>query len=80
MKSTIKVAGASAVAVLMTGTAAYAQKTVEAIKARGELVCGVSTGLGGFSVPDSAGKWTGLDVDFCKAIAAAILGDASKVK
>ncbi len=80
MRSTTKVAVASAAAVLMMGTAAYAQKTVELIKARGELVCGVSTGLGGFSVPDSAGKWTGLDVDYCKAVAAAILGDGNKVK
>lgn len=77
----LKVALAAAAAVLVASTgAAFAQKTVEAIKKRGQLICGVSTGLGGFSVPDSAGKWTGLDVDVCKAIAAAILGDASKVK
>ena len=80
MKTKIQLAVAAAAAVVLTSTAAYAQKTVEAIKARGQLVCGVSTGLGGFSVPDSAGKWTGLDVDFCKAVAAAVLGDASKVK
>jgi general L-amino acid transport system substrate-binding protein len=81
MKSTIGTAVAMAVALLVTSTgAAFAQKTMKTIKSRGELVCGVSTGLGGFSVPDSAGKWTGLDVDYCKAVAAAILGDASKVK
>jgi general L-amino acid transport system substrate-binding protein len=81
MKSTIRTAVAMAVALLVTSTgAAFAQKTMKTIKSRGELVCGVSTGLGGFSVPDSAGKWTGLDVDYCKAVAAAILGDASKVK
>jgi general L-amino acid transport system substrate-binding protein len=50
------------------------------VKARGELVCGVNTGLGGFALPDSQGNYTGLDVDVCKAVAAAILGDASKVK
>jgi general L-amino acid transport system substrate-binding protein len=54
--------------------------TLDDIKARGHLLCGVSTGLAGFSNPDSAGKWSGLDVDVCKAIAAAILGDAEKVK
>ncbi len=81
MKRTFKLALASATAMLVATTGqAFAQKTLEAIKARGELVCGVSTGLGGFSVPDSEGKWTGLDVDVCKGIAAAIFGDASKVK
>lgn len=81
MKRKFKLALASAAAVLVATTGqAFAQKTLEAIKARGELVCGVSTGLGGFSVPDSAGQWTGLDVDVCKAIAAAIFGDGSKVK
>jgi general L-amino acid transport system substrate-binding protein len=81
MKLTFNLALASATAMLVATTGqAFAQKTLEAIKARGELVCGVSTGLGGFSVPDSEGKWTGLDVDVCKGIAAAIFGDASKVK
>ena len=59
---------------------AQAGKTVDEIKKRGQLVCGVSTGLAGFSAADSQGNWSGLDVDMCKAIAAAMLGDASKVK
>ena len=59
---------------------AHAGKTLDAIKARGQLVCGVNTGLAGFSAADSQGNWTGLDVDVCKAIAAAILSDANKVK
>ena len=59
---------------------AHAGKTVDAIKARGQLICGVNTGLAGFSAADSQGNWSGLDVDVCKAIAAAMLGDASKVK
>ena len=59
---------------------AHAGKTTDAIKARGQLACGVSTGLAGFSATDSAGNWTGLDVDVCKAIAASLLGDAGKVK
>jgi general L-amino acid transport system substrate-binding protein len=59
---------------------AQAGKTVDAIKAKGSLTCGVNTGLAGFSQADSSGNWTGLDVDVCKAVAAAILGDATKVK
>ncbi len=59
---------------------AHAGKTLDAIKARGQVVCGVNVGLAGFSGADSNGAWTGLDVDICKAIAAAVLGDASKIK
>jgi general L-amino acid transport system substrate-binding protein len=59
---------------------ASSSKTLDAIKARGQVVCGVNVGLAGFSAADSNGNWTGLDVDTCKAIAAAVLGDANKVK
>ena len=59
---------------------AYAGKTLDAIKARGQVICGVSTGVAGFSAADSAGKWTGLDVDICRAVAAATLGSGDKVK
>ena len=59
---------------------AHAGKTLDAVKARGQVVCGVNTGLAGFSAADSSGNWTGLDVDMCKAVAAAVLNDASKVK
>ncbi|NDP37759.1 MAG: amino acid ABC transporter substrate-binding protein [Rhodoferax sp.] len=59
---------------------AHAGKTLDGIKARGQVVCGVNTGLAGFGAADSAGKWTGLDVDVCRAIAAATLGDADKIK
>jgi general L-amino acid transport system substrate-binding protein len=59
---------------------AHAGKTLDAIKARGQVICGVNTGLAGFSAADSNGKWSGLDVDACRAIAAATLGDAEKVK
>jgi len=61
-------------------TAAYAGKELDAIKARGQLICGVSTGVAGFASADSQGKWTGIDVDLCRAVAAAIFGDAEKVK
>ncbi|PQA76090.1 amino acid ABC transporter substrate-binding protein [Rhodoferax sp. TS-BS-61-7] len=59
---------------------AHAGKTLDAIKARGQVVCGVNTGLAGFGAADSNGKWTGLDVDVCRAVAAAVLGDGEKVK
>jgi general L-amino acid transport system substrate-binding protein len=65
---------------LGTTSLAHAGKTLDAIKARGQLICGVNEGLAGFSAADSQGKWSGLDVDACKAVAAAILGDANKVK
>ncbi|MDD2810745.1 amino acid ABC transporter substrate-binding protein [Rhodoferax sp.] len=58
----------------------HAGKTLDGIKARGQVVCGVNTGLAGFGAADSAGKWSGLDVDMCRAMAAATLGDAEKVK
>ncbi|MEZ5926519.1 MAG: amino acid ABC transporter substrate-binding protein [Hyphomicrobiaceae bacterium] len=50
------------------------------MRERGFLVCGVSEGVPGFSITDASGNWTGYDVDFCKAIAAAVLGDTEKVK
>ncbi|MDO9197788.1 amino acid ABC transporter substrate-binding protein [Rhodoferax sp.] len=59
---------------------AHAGKTLDGIKARGQLICGVNAGLAGFSAADSAGKWSGLDVDVCRALAATVLNDAEKVK
>lgn len=64
----------------LNAPAAFAGKDVDAIKQRGTLVCGVNTGLAGFSSADSQGKWTGLDVDYCRALAASLLGDAGKVR
>ena len=54
--------------------------TLDSVKSKGHVQCGVSTGLPGFSLADENGKWKGLDVDVCRAIAAAVLGDSSKVK
>ncbi|MBD3764731.1 MAG: amino acid ABC transporter substrate-binding protein [Rhodobacterales bacterium] len=54
--------------------------TLDEVKARGELNCGVNTGLVGFAAPDANGNWSGFDVAICKAVAAAVLGDPSKVK
>jgi len=55
-------------------------QTLETVRKRGHLQCGVNTGLAGFSQPDSRGVWHGLDVDLCRALAAAVLGDATKVR
>jgi general L-amino acid transport system substrate-binding protein len=67
-------------AALAAGASAASAQTLNTVKQRGTLVCGVSQGLPGFSSPDDRGNWTGLDVDLCRAIAAAIFGDANKVK
>lgn len=72
------IAGALAV-LAATGLAAEAA-TLDSVKERGRLLCGVNTGLGGFATADDAGAWSGFDVDFCKAVAAAVLGDATKVE
>lgn len=73
-------AAALAAAGLVTAPAALAGKDLDAIKSRGTLVCGVNVGLAGFSAADSQGRWTGLDVDYCRALAAVILGDGNKVR
>jgi general L-amino acid transport system substrate-binding protein len=66
---------------LIVATAATAQAaTLDTVKQRGQLVCGVSTGFAGFSAPDSQGNFKGLDVDYCRAVAAAIFGDPGKVR
>src|SRR5262245_5528587 len=53
--------------------------TLDTVKNRGTINCGVSTGVAGFSNPDDKGNWTGPDVDFCRAMAVAVLDDPSKV-
>ncbi len=83
MKRTITMLGFSllsgALTLGLSASGASAQ-TLKNVKDRGALVCGVSQGITGFSNPDDKGNWTGLDVDFCRAIAAAIFNDPSKVK
>jgi general L-amino acid transport system substrate-binding protein len=71
---------AFAAAALAFAGAAHAQSTLDAVKSKGYVQCGVNTGLAGFSQPDSRGAWKGLDVDLCRAVAAAVFGDASKVR
>ena len=70
--------GTLAATALMAGYASAG--TLDDVKARGELICGSNTGLTGFGAPDADGNWQGFDVALCKAIAAAVLGDATKVK
>ncbi|MFC3084776.1 amino acid ABC transporter substrate-binding protein [Tabrizicola soli] len=70
--------GALAASTLVAGLAGAG--TLDDVKARGELICGSNTGLTGFGAPDASGNWTGFDVDLCRAIAAAVLGDPTKVK
>ena len=67
-------------AVSMVAGSVASAATLDDVKAKGFIQCGVSQGLAGFSNPDDAGNWTGMDVDVCRAMAAAIFGDAKKVK
>ena len=81
VNKTVKALVGGLVAALgLSAMPAHAGKTLDTIKQRGQVICGVNTGLPGFSQADPQGNWSGLDVDICKAIAAAVLGDANKVK
>jgi general L-amino acid transport system substrate-binding protein len=66
--------------VVAFGMQAVSAQTLKAVKDRGQLVCGANGTLAGFGMPDAQGNWTGFDVEFCRAIAAAIFNDPSKVK
>ncbi len=76
----IRLAALLAAAALLAPSLAPAGTTLDAIRHRGALRCGVNTGLVGFSAPDSQGVWHGIDADFCRAVAAVILGNANKVQ
>ena len=67
-------------AILATPAFAQQQSTLDAVKSKGFVQCGVNTGVAGFSAPDSKGAWRGIDVDLCRAVAAAVFGDANKVR
>lgn len=67
-------------AAALTSLPAHAGKDLDAIKKRGELICGVNTALPGFSAADSQGKWSGMDVDVCRSVAAAVLNNPDKVR
>jgi general L-amino acid transport system substrate-binding protein len=76
---TLILAGA-ALCLVAAGASSAGAATLDEVRQRGELRCGVNLGLAGFSAPDDKGEWQGLDVDFCRAVASAIFKDAGKVK
>ncbi len=84
LMSGVMTSAAVAMALTVAGPANQAAAadgpTLAKVKARGEVLCGVHQGRYGFAIADSQGKWKGLDVDFCRAVAAAVLGDSEKVK
>ncbi len=77
LKFTVAISAAFALLSLSGGTLAA---TLQDVKAKGFVQCGVSQGVPGFSNPDESGNWSGIDVDVCRAVAAAVFGDANKVK
>jgi general L-amino acid transport system substrate-binding protein len=82
MKKTLLSLAGAAIGALAAASAVQAQgsSTLAAVKARGVVNCGSNTGLAGFGQPDAQGAWTGLDVEYCRAVAAAIFNDPTKVK
>ncbi|MDD9915944.1 MAG: amino acid ABC transporter substrate-binding protein [Rhodospirillaceae bacterium] len=78
LKSILTAAAAATAALTIAGAANAG--ILDDVKKKGHLQCGVNTGLTGFSAPNDKGKWEGFDVDFCRAMSAAIFGDADKVK
>ena len=81
MKNKIIAASLVMASFVFSAQSSYAnENTLESVKKKGVLSCGVSTGLAGFSQKDEKGQWSGLDVDVCRSVAAAVLGDESKVQ
>jgi general L-amino acid transport system substrate-binding protein len=76
----VKTVAATAVLGVLGMAGSVGAATLEDVQKKGHVQCGVSQGLPGFSNPDTAGNWEGIDVDVCRAVAAAVFGDASKVK
>ena len=73
-------AASLAVAALALPTVVAAQGTLQKVKDRGQVRCGASQGVAGFSMPDAQGNWTGFDTDFCRALAAAIFDDPKRIQ
>ncbi len=76
----IKAFGLAVSLALVSASSVQAGPVLDAVKARGQVVCGVNTAAPGFAGADSKGEWKGLDVDVCRAVAAAVLGDSTKTK
>ncbi len=75
-----KILGLAVASAMTLAASAVSAGTLENVKQKGFLQCGANTSLAGFGLPDAQGNWTGLDVEYCRAIAAAVFGDATKVK
>ena len=81
MKKKLMLAMTAGLAVISQAGEALAGKDLDVVKARGQLICGVAVGgIAGFMTVDSQGKWTGMNVDICRGISAALFGDSEKVK
>src|SRR5690348_16639585 len=80
MKASAFAVGVAALVATAVTLPAAAEDTIGTIKQRGELICGVDPGVPGYSMPDANGNYQGLDIDLCKAVATAILGDGAKIK
>src|SRR5580765_8255627 len=77
----LKVSVLAAIVLALPTFTAWAQSSrLDVVKSRGVLRCGVNPNFAGFALPDSAGNWRGFDVDMCRAVAAAVLGDAGKAQ
>ena len=76
---TLGAAAALAALAMTAGAALAASSTLDAVKQRGRLICGINVGLAGFAVPDDKGVWRGFEVDFCRAVGAAVFGDPDRV-
>ncbi|HEY0032032.1 MAG TPA: amino acid ABC transporter substrate-binding protein, partial [Devosia sp.] len=66
--------------ILALADAAHAQSTLQAVRDRGFLICGATDPIPGFAQQDGEGRWSGFDVDFCRAIAASVLGDPNLIE
>lgn len=75
-----KILASMVAAATLAACATASAATLDTIKQKGMLTCGVNTGLAGFGLPDDKGQWTGLDIDYCRGVAAAVFGDPTKVK
>ncbi len=80
LKSALSFSALALAVLAATATPAFAGKTLDAVKSKGVVTCGVNTSAPGFSNADSQGRWSGMDVDLCRAVAAAVLNDPEKVK
>ncbi len=79
-KLTVLASVVAASSAMLSLSASAAESTLDKVLSQGFITCGVSTGLPGFSNPNAKGEWEGIDVEYCQAMAAAVLGDKTKVK